>query len=203
MPCSDRMEGPKPKSSNAQLALETSIAAHEKNHVSEGYKITRRSQKNGSVALHVQCVSCLDSVHVIKKSEIPEWETLPEFDISKLQNQKEQSDKFQEWRTSWALSRDNRRAEYQKFLCSPEWRSMRERVLQRDAAVCQSCLSQVAVEVHHRSYEFGWLPSAWHLVSVCRACHEELHEASDAIREETATRSATRDYHDVQNIEFD
>lgn len=67
--------------------------------------------------------------------------------------------------------------EYSKYLSSPEWRAKRELVLKRDNYKCQCCLSGLATQVHHRSYEFVDLAGnepCFDLVAICGPCHERI-----------------------------
>lgn len=52
--------------------------------------------------------------------------------------------------------REARRAEYERYLASPEWQARRALVLARDRGKCQACLVAPAAEVHHLTYvRFG------------------------------------------------
>lgn len=64
---------------------------------------------------------------------------------------------------------------YHEYLVTPEWGSIRARVLKRDNNICQGCLEQPATQVHHLSYEHQGHEFAFELVGVCRDCHELLH----------------------------
>lgn len=68
-------------------------------------------------------------------------------------------------------------AEYNKYMKSKAWATKRGLVLQRDNHTCQSCLKNVATQVHHLSYRFvdflGNEP-AFDLMSVCKECHDAI-----------------------------
>jgi 5-methylcytosine-specific restriction endonuclease McrA len=69
--------------------------------------------------------------------------------------------------------------EYSKYLQSPEWKKKRELVLKRDNYKCQACLTGLATQVHHKSYEFVDLSGSepcFDLVSVCYPCHCKIEE---------------------------
>jgi 5-methylcytosine-specific restriction endonuclease McrA len=70
-----------------------------------------------------------------------------------------------------------RRRDYRRYLASPRWSGLRERVLRRDGHLCQSCLSNPATEVHHRSYrsDIASDSPAYELIAVCRDCHKQAH----------------------------
>jgi hypothetical protein len=70
----------------------------------------------------------------------------------------------------------DRREEYQEYLCSPEWRRRRDLVLSRAHGVCEGCREREASEVHHLTYQNIGNEFLWELVAVCRGCHERVHQ---------------------------
>ena len=79
--------------------------------------------------------------------------------------EKEQADKEATWR-----------ANYLEYLQTPQWFAKRKAVLARDKHICQSCLTAAATQAHHTTYEHLFNEPLFELVSVCRTCHERLHE---------------------------
>jgi hypothetical protein len=68
-----------------------------------------------------------------------------------------------------------RKAEYQRYLYSPEWRDQRDLALARTSGFCQFC-GAFAVHVHHARYpkQFGHEhPNS--LIPVCDQCHKTAH----------------------------
>lgn len=68
---------------------------------------------------------------------------------------------------------------YTRYLQSPEWKNKRELVLKRDNYKCQACLTGLATQVHHKSYEFVDLSGSepcFDLISVCYPCHTRIEE---------------------------
>ncbi|MDE2010335.1 MAG: hypothetical protein KGJ09_09720 [Candidatus Omnitrophica bacterium] len=64
------------------------------------------------------------------------------------------------------------RQAYEKYLMSPHWKMIRNRVLERDVNKCQRC-GDLADVVHHKSYHpdvLGGLNDSM-LVSLCFSCH--------------------------------
>lgn len=63
------------------------------------------------------------------------------------------------------------------YIESPRWQILRKQVLKRDQYTCQGCgINGVPLEVHHITYinyEFEQLSD---LVSVCRDCHQAIHD---------------------------
>lgn len=77
-----------------------------------------------------------------------------------------------------------RREAYDRYLDSDTWANRRLKVLQRADWVCEGCGSARATQVHHLQYPQDvtpgsreWIASEmlFHLVAVCRPCHERLH----------------------------
>lgn len=65
----------------------------------------------------------------------------------------------------------------QTYLKSPQWQTLRKAVLKRDLYVCQSCKSSgVPLEVHHITYTRLGNELLSDLVSVCRDCHQSIHD---------------------------
>jgi hypothetical protein len=61
---------------------------------------------------------------------------------------------------------------YRKYLDSPLWASIRQRVLDRDGGLCWAC-NKPATQVHHQQYTAGNLTgeNLHNMVSVCGGCH--------------------------------
>ena len=80
----------------------------------------------------------------------------------------------------WRADQERRDREwwqwYDKYLASPEWLARRHAVLKRDGHLCQGCLRNTATQVHHLTYERVGGEMLFDLVSVCKACHEKIHE---------------------------
>jgi 5-methylcytosine-specific restriction endonuclease McrA len=65
---------------------------------------------------------------------------------------------------------------YERYMSSPEWKALRGIVLARDKHTCQGCLTEPAKEVHHRTYEHFMKEFAFELMSLCKECHDRMHE---------------------------
>ena len=79
-------------------------------------------------------------------------------------------------RWSFNIKRKRRKEYYRQYLKSDAWKRKRYVVLKRDNWTCQYC-GDKATEVHHKKYarrNIGREPIKW-LVSICRSCHQELH----------------------------
>lgn len=71
-------------------------------------------------------------------------------------------------------------ARYSAYLETPQWKSKRARVLERDGYVCQACLRREATQAHHLTYERVFNEPAFDLIAVCDACHGALHPHMEA-----------------------
>lgn len=79
-----------------------------------------------------------------------------------LQKKQEKKDKF------WI--------DYNLYLQSSKWKDKRLKVLKRDNYICQSCLFSKATQVHHLTYENVFNENCFELTSVCKPCHENIHQ---------------------------
>jgi len=69
----------------------------------------------------------------------------------------------------------SRNEEYQKYLYSKEWESLRNAVMVRADGWCELC-NRKAVEVHHIKYPKNLEDdNIKNLLAVCRTCHLKLH----------------------------
>lgn len=66
--------------------------------------------------------------------------------------------------------------DYADYLKSEDWKIKRELVLKRDNNLCQSCLCETAMEVHHKVGIFRKNEPLFSLVSLCGKCHNIITE---------------------------
>jgi 5-methylcytosine-specific restriction endonuclease McrA len=65
----------------------------------------------------------------------------------------------------------------QDYLKSPAWQTRRKAILKRDNYTCQKCnTNQVPLEVHHLHYRNFTEEPLSDLVSLCRSCHQSIHD---------------------------
>lgn len=88
--------------------------------------------------------------------------------------QREISDRFKVFRSS-------KYYKYQTYLLSDEWKSIREKVFQRDNCICIYCKTNPAQEVHHKHYLTLYKETLDDLESVCCACHIDIHKSVFAL----------------------
>jgi hypothetical protein len=151
----------------------------------------------GNVTIHMQCQGCARSVSgALKRSEFPYWQDFPEWNAELVKAREAEWDaaykarqetllaevarqdaSFQEAQERRSAEIAERRADYRRWLqTSPDWATLRDRVMRRAMHTCEACLGNQAKDVHHVTYELGRLPPAWELRAVCRACHDRLHD---------------------------
>jgi hypothetical protein len=69
---------------------------------------------------------------------------------------------------------------YTDFLKTKQWRKLRDFVMDLWEYRCIVCKKRKAIDVHHRTYQFGWLPEfeatpPYPLWPLCRVCHMIEH----------------------------
>ncbi len=62
------------------------------------------------------------------------------------------------------------------YLNSSNWYALRTLVLSRDSSQCQSCGSTHKLEVHHITYHRLGAEHMDDLITVCRHCHQQIHD---------------------------
>ena len=65
---------------------------------------------------------------------------------------------------------------YMDYITSSEWAAKRSAILKRDGYLCQRCRDKKAKVVHHKTYKRFGNEKRSDLVSLCKDCHEELHD---------------------------
>lgn len=81
--------------------------------------------------------------------------------------------------TIWSIWSVYGYGHYDDYLRSPEWKALRQRVIERDGAECVICGSRNNLRVHHTSYEKGVDEEGDNLVTLCEECHKKVHEIVD------------------------
>lgn len=63
------------------------------------------------------------------------------------------------------------------YMQSDKWDQIRKAVLQRDNYTCRKCnASDITLDVHHLHYRSLGNESLEDLITVCRSCHNEIHD---------------------------
>jgi len=141
----------------------------------------RRTYANGSDAIFEQCPDCGRGGRALKKSLFtPEdiaamgpWDD--SFRLREMARYEQQREQFERAQLEREKAEKERRAKYNAYLATPEWRRRRLAVLKRDNWTCQGCLDAQAEQAHHLTYEHLENEFLWELVAVCLPCHRRLH----------------------------
>ena len=83
------------------------------------------------------------------------------------------------------------RIDYYQYLRTKTWREKANERLKQDGYQCVLCRSAKNLSVHHITYENIGFEKMDDLISVCKACHEKLHE-HDSIRPEKRAENETK-----------
>jgi len=74
-------------------------------------------------------------------------------------------------------SRSKTQRDYQRYLKTPAWRSIRARVIFRDGRRCQLCgQGGKGLEAHHLTYARLGHEDLNDLITLCPACHAAVHQ---------------------------
>jgi hypothetical protein len=148
--------------------------------------LTRRRTSNAVVTVHIQCGNCGKSRSgALKRADFPYWQDFAPWSDELIDRHRERINTCHaetraamgQNRAEHAAEAAQRRADYALWLLrSPEWRTLRDRVMRRAMFICEACLANKAGDVHHITYQLGKLPPAWELRAVCRTCHDRLHD---------------------------
>lgn len=129
-----------------------------------------KTLSGGATAAYDQCLDCGASVGTAKKR--PNHPIPPFCEESQRKGIAERQDYHR-------LVSERRAESYVDYLKTPDWAQKRAKVLERDAWRCQACLEAKAVQVHHRRYAKNLEDQPlFDLISVCRPCHEKIHEVT-------------------------
>jgi len=139
--------------------------------IHEKTKTVVRKFKNGSVHCVVQCQKCGDQVGGAKKWEAI-CESFDDWDQSICNAWKEECEADAERRKQ---DRDEWFSDYDEYLGSPQWKSLREKIMQRASGLCECCKNAPATSVHHLTYYRVGCEAEFDLIAVCHECHEALH----------------------------
>lgn len=152
-------------------------------------QICSRIQSNGVRVCVRQCMRCGRNRGAIAKSspEVQQLAHIPEWDQSIVDWWEKRIDRWHEERQAYndrvselyeieqQHAKDERRRKYDAYLKTPQWKSKRQRVLERDKHLCQACLRRTATQAHHLTYEHIFNEPLFDLIAICEICHKGLH----------------------------
>lgn len=164
----------------------------------ENTRLTLYTLSNGTTAIYRQCDECGEKTGTaISRATIPNWQSLPPFDVEKQDRRRAEVKEFyaakrSEWEAQvkerkvyFAASHEERKQEYNAYLRTPEWQQVRRRALVRDNFTCQNCFCKVthsSAQVHHLTYDSlrrTGITFTFEVVSLCSACHKLYHSIEE------------------------
>jgi len=144
-------------------------------------------KKNNSIEIRNICIKCMHLISTTKKSSLTtdEFNSLPQKSIQVIENHRgiifENARNLQQELIDNLKKNvhDERRQAYNIYLNSRIWKNKRDVVLKRDNYICQGCLKNKATEVHHLTYDNIYNELFFQLISVCKPCHNIIHNSND------------------------
>ena len=129
----------------------------------------------GRKLLGTQCLVCGEKTEKqwLSQNGVDMSGVRPFDDVLPCEYQKREAERRRVSKAAEKLQKHLEREQYIRN--SPEWWSIRERVMRRDDHWCQGCFEAPATEVHHTTYEHLYAEILWELQAVCRECHERIH----------------------------
>ena len=68
---------------------------------------------------------------------------------------------------------------YQEYLLSPEWKTIKKKIITRAKGCCEGCGEAKPLEVHHLTYDRIGQELLTDLAAYCSECHGKAHEKSE------------------------
>ena len=75
-----------------------------------------------------------------------------------------------------------RQIAHREYLKSATWKDLRQQVLDRDRSICRKC-GNPGYDAHHLTYKNWGNENLEDLITVCRPCHDSIHEAQKGTRQ--------------------
>lgn len=147
------------------------------------FGFVKQEKSNGDFMLKKQCKNCGNHAgKTFKFEEIGGKNNLnkiPLYDLEKqelfYERQRIANNK------KYQSELEEKRKDYYAYLKSEKWKAKRIKVLHRDKYICQACLTNTATDVHHLTYKHIYNEPMFDLVSICRPCHEKLHDLENDV----------------------
>jgi hypothetical protein len=143
---------------------------------STSYLYVAKHFDNGN-GFHVR-MQCQECGYLTAQSFKKEFNEYPNYDESLYQDfQKKQYEKArEELGIKRVVEKERWHNENDEYYFSEKWKRKRVYILNRDNYLCQMCLTNQAVHVHHLSYQHFSNELTSELISVCKRCHEIIHD---------------------------
>jgi len=143
---------------------------------SGNYLFVAKYFDNGS-GFHVR-MQCWDCGYLTSTNYKKEQITYPVYD--KELHEKYQENQYikakEELSVTRIVEKQRWHDENDEYYFSDKWKRKRAYILKRDSYLCQMCLTNPAVHVHHLTYQHFGNELTNELISVCKRCHEIIHE---------------------------
>lgn len=123
---------------------------------------------NNVIVIREQCTNCGNLHSLNHKRSLFNLEKLDFADLEKRESYRNKRLKISEDKTK------NEKYYQEVYLKSDEWKTKRLLILNRDDFKCRCC-NEKASEVHHIDYNSIYKEDFNILISVCRSCHEKIH----------------------------
>lgn len=85
-------------------------------------------------------------------------------------------------------SEDEEFKRYKAYLKSPDWKAIKEKVLERDEFRCRCCgrtIDESPLSIHHSTYDIlfheGENDNLKYLITLCKYCHSGIHKVKSNI----------------------
>jgi hypothetical protein len=154
---------------------------------STSHELRAKTAINGAIMVAYQCLHCghkhgnwiQHATLPMPVSTLPRWdESLADAYYENKHEERAAKDQQltllrQQFDAQWW-------ADYNAYLNTPKWQSLRAKVLERDGGWCRGCGDEPATQVHHLTYKHVRAEFLWELQSVCDACHDRIHRPSPA-----------------------
>lgn len=148
-----------------------------------------RTRKNGVQVFCEQCLICGNELRTVAKGA-PAVMGLTEVSQFDECLQDEWFRRGQEYRQRRVEQDEIDRAkadaawwkQYNDYINSKAWKRKAALVKERAGGMCEACLVNIAVHVHHTSYRNVGNEIMWELRAVCVSCHQRLHPDKDLRR---------------------
>lgn len=125
-----------------------------------------------------QCTVCGANTSAwIKRSEVTNPAAVPAWDESLRDEfwKNQRTQRLHEVTEQRRSDIDAWRREHSAYLLTPQWRSLRARVLIRAGGLCEGCRTADATCVHHLTYDHWKDELLFELVALCNECHDKAH----------------------------
>ncbi len=131
--------------------------------------------------LHRQCIKCGGCVDRTRPLSFKKYAVEIESEFSHYNYEKWKTEQNNETKMLWECVKErnydtSKYAKYSNYIQSKDWKIKRNEALTRDNNLCQVCKKKPAEEVHHITYENLFCEKLEDLLSVCKLCHNEIHE---------------------------